>query len=219
MNIDKVLIIDFGSQVTKLIARRVRELGVYSEILNINHLKNIKNLESVKGIILSGGPASVTQKKYPKISKEIFLKKIPILGICYGLQLISKSFGGKVKNNKKKREFGRAKLFEKKKSVLTKNFFDKKITNVWMSHQDAVTNLPKGFNKIASTKNSALTIIENKNLNIYGIQFHPEITHTQNGKTLFYNFLYHICKIKKKWKIGLQKKRLNRSYKEKGKRK
>ena len=115
MNIDKVLIIDFGSQVTKLIARRVRELGVYSEILNINHLKNIKNLESVKGIILSGGPASVTQKKYPKISKEIFLKKIPILGICYGLQLISKSFGGKVKNNKKKREFGRAKLFEKKK--------------------------------------------------------------------------------------------------------
>ena len=208
MNIDKVLIIDFGSQVTKLIARRVRELGVYSEILNINHLKNIKNLESVKGIILSGGPASVTQKKYPKISKEILLKKIPILGICYGLQLISKSFGGKVKNNKKKREFGRAKLFEKKKSVLTKNFFDKKITNVWMSHQDAVTNLPKGFNKIASTKNSALTIIENKNLNIYGIQFHPEITHTQNGKTLFYNFLFHICKIKKKWKIGSQKKRL-----------
>ena len=208
MNIDKVLIIDFGSQVTKLIARRVRELGVYSEILNINHLKNIKNLESVKGIILSGGPASVTQKKYPKISKEILLKKIPILGICYGLQLISKSFGGKVKNNKKKREFGRAKLFEKKKSVLTKNFFDKKITNVWMSHQDAVTNLPKGFNKIASTKNSALTIIESKNLNIYGIQFHPEITHTQNGKTLFYNFLFHICKIKKKWKIGSQKKRL-----------
>ena len=76
-----------------------------------------------------------------------------------------------------------------------------------MSHQDAVTNLPKGFNKIASTKNSALTIIENKNLNIYGIQFHPEITHTQNGKTLFYNFLFHICKIKKKWKIGSQKKR------------
>ncbi|OUW74219.1 MAG: GMP synthase (glutamine-hydrolyzing) [Pelagibacteraceae bacterium TMED216] len=208
MIIDKVLIIDFGSQVTKLIARRIRDLGAYSEIINLKELKHIKDLQNVKGIILSGGPASVTKKKYPNIPKSIFLKKIPILGICYGLQLISKSFGGKVKNNKKKREFGRARLIEKKKSVLTKNFFKTNSINVWMSHQDAVINLPKGFVKIASTKDSALTIIENRKLDIYGIQFHPEITHTQNGNKLFHNFLFYICKIKKNWKIFSQKKRL-----------
>ena len=215
MIIDKVLIIDFGSQVTKLIARRIRDLGAYSEIINLKELKHIKDLQNVKGIILSGGPASVTKKKYPNIPKSIFLKKIPILGICYGLQLISKSFGGKVKNNKKKREFGRARLIEKKKSVLTKNFFKTNSINVWMSHQDAVINLPKGFVKIASTKDSALTIIENRKLDIYGIQFHPEITHTQNGNKLFHNFLFYICKIKKNWKIFSQKKKTYCPYKKK----
>ena len=120
---DKVLIIDFGSQVTKLIARRVRDLGAYSEVLTPNQIKNIKNFKEIKGIILSGGPSSVTQKKFQSIPRKIFFKNIPILGVCYGLQLIAKLFGGKIKSSKKKREFGRAVIFKKNDSLLTKNFF------------------------------------------------------------------------------------------------
>ena len=111
---EKILIIDFGSQVTKLIARRVRDLGVFSEIINPNNLKKIKNFDNIKGIILSGGPSTVTKSNFQTIPKNIFEKKIPILGICYGLQLIAKLFGGKIKSSKKKREFGRAFIFKKK---------------------------------------------------------------------------------------------------------
>ena len=159
---EKIIIIDFGSQVTKLIARRIRDFGVYSEILTINDLYKIKDYKQIKGIVLSGGPSTVTKKKYLKIPKEIFLKKIPILGICYGLQLIAKLFGGSIKSLRKKREFGRAILHKKKKSLLIKNFFNTKNKSVWMSHQDAVTKLPNGFKVIASTKDSKLTIIENR---------------------------------------------------------
>ena len=114
---EKIIIIDFGSQVTKLIARRIRELGVFSEIITIEDLKKIQNYEKIKGIILSGGPSTVTKKVFPKIPKDIFLKKIPILGICYGLQLITKLFGGSIKTLKSKREFGRA-ILSKKKNLL-----------------------------------------------------------------------------------------------------
>ena len=162
---ERIVIIDFGSQVTKLIARRIRDFGVFSEILTIDDLYKIKDYRGIKGIILSGGPSTVTKKKYLSIPKKIFLKKIPILGICYGLQLISKIFGGSIKSLKKKREFGRAILYKKKDSLLIKNFFNKKKQFVWMSHQDAVTKLPKGFKVIASTKNSKLTFIENKKEN------------------------------------------------------
>ena len=123
---DKVLIIDFGSQVTKLIARRVRELGVYSEIVTPIKLNKVKKFQNIKGIILSGGPSTVTSNKFQTVSKKIFEKKIPILGICYGLQLIAKLFGGKIKPSRKRREFGRAYLFKKKSSHLTKNFLNKK---------------------------------------------------------------------------------------------
>ena len=194
---EKILIIDFGSQVTKLIARRVRELGVFSEIITINQLNNIQDFDKIKGIILSGGPSTVTKKKFPSIPIEIFQKKIPILGICYGLQLISKLFRGSIKSSKKKREFGRAILIKKKSSLLTNNFFNSKNNQVWMSHQDAVTKLPKDFKVVASTKKSKFTIIENSKKRIYGIQFHPEVTHTINGKKIFSNFLFSICKIKK----------------------
>ena len=210
---EKILIVDFGSQVTKLIARRVRDLGVYSEIITIKQLSKINNFNEVKGLILSGGPSTVTKKKFPNISKKIFQKKIPILGICYGLQLISKIFNGTVKSLKKKREFGRAILVKKKSSLLTRNFF-KKNESVWMSHQDAVVKLPKGFIVIASTRESKFTIIENKLKNIYGIQFHPEVTHTHNGKKIFENFLFLICKIKIKWKVASEKKRLINEIKE-----
>ena len=158
---EKVLIIDFGSQVTKLIARRVRDLGIFSEIITPKEIKRVKDFNSIKGIILSGGPSTVTKEKFERVPIEIFSKKIPILGICYGLQLIAKLYGGKIKSSKRKREFGRAFIFKKRRSELTKNFFKNK-SSVWMSHEDAVVKLPKNFQVIAYTKDSRLTIIENK---------------------------------------------------------
>ena len=204
---DKIVIVDFGSQVTKLIARRVRDLGVYSEIMAPGDLSKLHKLDNIRGLILSGGPSTVTKKKFQSVPKKIFKNQIPILGICYGLQLIAKLFGGKIKSSKKNREFGRAFLYQKKKSLLTKNFFNSKKA-VWMSHEDAVVKIPRKFKIIASTKNSKLTIIENTKKKIYGVQFHPEITHTDNGKQIFKNFLFEICKIKKKWNITLQKKNI-----------
>ena len=205
---EKIIVIDFGSQVTKLIARRIRDLGVFSEIITIEDLYKIKNFQEIKGIILSGGPSTVTKKKLPRLPKEILLKKIPILGICYGHQLIAKLFGGSIKSSKKKREFGRATLFKKENSLLIKNFFSTKKKTVWMSHQDVVTKLPRGFKTIAYTNDSKFTIIENTKNKIYGIQFHPEVTHTENGVYLFKNFLFSICKIKKKWFIHSEQKRI-----------
>ena len=204
---EKVLIIDFGSQVTKLIARRVRDLGIFSEIITPKEIKRVKDFNSIRGIILSGGPSTVTKEKFERVPIEIFSKKIPILGICYGLQLIAKLYGGKIKSSKRKREFGRAFIFKKRYSELTKNFFKSK-SSVWMSHEDAVVKLPKNFQVIAYTKDSRLTIIENKKKKIYGVQFHPEITHTDNGKQIFKNFLFSICKIKKRWNVVSQKTKL-----------
>ena len=160
-NQDKVLIIDFGSQVTKLIARRIRELGVYSEILTPKEVIKFRNYKSVKGIIFSGGPSTVTKKRFQSVPKSIFFRNIPILGICYGLQLIAKLHGGKIRSSKKRREFGRAIILKKRKSLLTKNFF-KGSNSVWMSHEDAVIKLPKKFQAVASTNSSKFTIIENK---------------------------------------------------------
>ena len=210
---EKIIIIDFGSQVTKLIARRIRELGVYSEIITPNDLKKNYKYINVKGIILSGGPSSVRRKNFQTVPKNLFKKQIPILGICYGLQLIAKIFGGKIKKSNKRREFGRAFLYKKKSSFLTKNYLKKKKL-VWMSHEDAVTSLPKNFTNIAFTKDSKLTIIENSKDKIYGIQFHPEVTHTDNGKQIFKNFLFSICKIKKKWSVISQKKKLIKEIRE-----
>ena len=136
------------------------------------------------------------------------------MGICYGLQLISKIFGGKIKASKKRREFGRAYLFKKRSSLLIKSFLSSKKL-VWMSHEDAVVKLPKNFITIASTRDSKLAIIENKRKKIYGVQFHPEVTHTDNGKQIFKNFLFLICKLKKNWSIKFQKKRLIKEIKKK----
>ena len=204
---NKILIIDFGSQVTKLIARRVRELGVFSEIIPSKELYKIKNFSNIKGFIFSGGPSTVTKKQFQSVPPEIFKKKIPILGICYGLQLIAKLFGGKIKPSKKKREFGRAILFKRRSSLLINKYLNT-TKSVWMSHEDAVVKLPKNFKVIASTKDSKLTVIENRKDKIYGVQFHPEVTHTDNGKQLFKNFLFLICKIEKKWSVVSQKDRL-----------
>ena len=122
-NKEKIIIIDFGSQVTKLIARRIRDLGVFSEILTIKEFNKIKNFKSIKGIILSGGPSTVTKKNFLKIPKNIMLNKIPILGICYGLQLITKLLGGKIKTSKKKKRIRQSFPFQKEKIFINKKFF------------------------------------------------------------------------------------------------
>ena len=212
-NREKILIIDFGSQVTKLIARRIRELGVYSEILTLAEVEKLKKFNSIKGIILSGGPSTVTQKTFPNIPKYIFNANIPILGICYGLQLITMNFGGVVRGGNKKREFGRAILKKEKKSLLFNNLFKKKHCIVWMSHQDTVHKIPRGFKKIGSTKNSIFTAIENQKKKIYGLQFHPEVTHTPDGKIIIKNFVLNICNAKKQWRIKNEQKNIIRKIK------
>ena len=162
INLNKILIIDFGSQFTQLIARRIRELGVFSEIISHKKIKNRNITNSVKGIILSGGPLNVYQIDNYSFDKKILEKKIPILGICFGHQILSKLNGGRVKQSKF-REFGLANIYKRGESALTKNFFNKKNTNkVWMSHADHVSKLPKNFRVIGSSQNSKFAIIENK---------------------------------------------------------
>ena len=207
-NLNKILIIDFGSQFTQLIARRIRESGVYSEIISHKKVKS-KNIDnSIKGIILSGGPLNVYQINKYSFDKRIIENQIPVLGICFGHQILSKLNGGRVKQSKY-REFGLANIRKKRESILTKNFFNKKnINKVWMSHADQVSKLPKNFNVIASSQNSKFAIIENKKKNFYGVQFHPEVTHTENGKKLINNFIFLICKIKRNWSSKDQKIKL-----------
>ena len=207
MSLKKILIIDFGSQFTQLIARRVRELGVYSEIISHKKKINFSN-KDVIGIILSGGPLNVYQTKKVSFDKKILNQDIPVLGICFGHQIISKELGGKVKKSKF-REFGLVNIKKNKESVLTRNFFNKDgKNNVWMSHSDQVTKLPKNFEKVASSTNSKFCIIQNKYKKFYGIQFHPEVTHTHNGIKLIKNFLFSICKSKKNWSSKKQKEKI-----------
>ena len=214
-NLNKIIIIDFGSQFTQLIARRIRELGVFSEI--ISHKKvSIKKLEkdSIKGVILSGGPLNVYQKDKFSFDKQILKLGIPILGICFGHQILSQKLGGKVKKSKH-REFGLAKIHKKSNSPLIKNFFNKKNKNdVWMSHADQVSKMPKNFRVIASSRYSKLTIIEDPKNKFYGVQFHPEVTHTDKGKILLKNYLFSICKIKRNWSSKNQKLKLIQEIKD-----
>ena len=207
-NLDKILIVDFGSQFTQLIARRIRELGVFSEIVSHKKIKNKDINSSIRGIILSGGPLNVDEINKYSFDKKIINKGVPILGICFGHQMLSKLNGGKVKQSKH-REFGLANIYKKKESLLIKSFFNnKKINKVWMSHADQVSKLPKTFNVIASSQNSKYAIIENKIKRFYGVQFHPEVTHTENGKKLISNFIFLICKIRRNWSSRDQKIKL-----------
>ena len=207
-SLNKILIIDFGSQFTQLVARRIRELGVFSEIVSHKKIKNSNIDKSIKGIILSGGPLNVYEINKYSFDKRIIENGLPVLGICFGHQILSKLNGGKVKQSKH-REFGLANIYKKKESLLIKNFFNnKKINKVWMSHADQVSKLPKNFTVIASTQNSRFAIIENKLKNFYGVQFHPEVTHTENGKKLISNFIFLVCKIKRNWSSKDQKIKL-----------
>ncbi|MEO0090418.1 MAG: glutamine-hydrolyzing GMP synthase [candidate division WOR-3 bacterium] len=194
--VDKILILDFGGQYTHLISRRIRELGVYTEILpgNISFSKIAKN--NFKGIILSGGPSSVYKKDSPKVDKEILKKGIPILGICYGHQLIAYLLGGKIEKGKAG-EYGLTELRIIKRSPLFEGLAKKEI--VWMNHRDVVKTLPKDFEIIAETEYSKIAAYQNLEKKIFGVQFHPEVSHTKKGKEILKNFVFKICQVKKEW--------------------
>jgi len=192
----KVLILDFGSQYTQLIARRVRELNIYSLIKSYNI--SIQEIITIKpdAIILSGGPASVKDYGSPRVDTKIFDLKIPILGICYGLQLISYLKGSEILSSKSK-EYGAASLKIIKDDILFDNL--NKEFKVWMSHGDVVNSLGDGFIKLASTQDLEYAVIKSNDSLIYGMQFHPEVYHTENGTKLLYNFLVKIAKLKTDW--------------------
>ena len=196
---DRIIIIDFGSQYTQLIARRVREIGVYSEVispsLSLNRIIEMNPL----GIILSGGPETVTSNTAPKVDNNLFSLGIPILGICYGMQTSAKELGGEV-STADIREFGHASISLANNSALFEGVdLNEGLLDVWMSHGDKVTVLPKGFQIIASSKNCSIAGFQNINQNIYGLQFHPEVTHTNQGKKILSNFLFNICDCSKNW--------------------
>ena len=200
---DKILIIDFGSQVTQLIARRVRESGVYSEIKPFNTV-NSDEIYSFrpKGIILSGGPASVTNQSTPRAPDEIFSMGIPILGICYGQQTMVEQLGGNVTNSEEK-EFGRAELSISDNCDLFNGIFalgEKK--QVWMSHGDRVTKLPEAFKVVGSSKNAPYAAIADDNRKFYGLQFHPEVVHTPEGAQIIKNFTHKISGCNGTWNMS-----------------
>lgn len=197
-NQETILIIDFGSQYTQLIARRIRESFVYCEIHSHKiSIEKIKELEPA-GIILSGGPMSVNENDSPDIDFEILNLGIPVLGICYGLQLICKKFNGKVESAKDK-EYGKSILHIKDiENPLFQNVSDNSV--VWMSHGDYLTEPPKEFIITASSEHSPICALFNKEKNIYGVQFHPEVVHSQEGNKILKNFLFNICKCSGGWK-------------------
>ncbi len=195
---EEILILDFGSQYTQLIARRVRELGVYSEIYPFNiALDEIKKI-APKGIILSGGPSSVLSPDAPTISMEIYELGIPILGICYGMQLTSKLFGGIVEKSIY-REYGKSVIKIVKDSPLFDGVKNESI--VWMSHGDSVLKLPEGFEKIAASNDCEFVAAQNLSKQIYLVQFHPEVVHTEEGKKMLSNFVFKISKANANWNM------------------
>lgn len=193
---ENILVLDFGSQYTQLIARRVRELGVYSEIKPFNtSINEIKEL-SPSAIIFSGGPSSVWDKDSPKTDPNILSLDIPVLGICYGMQLIVQSLGGKVEKSDK-REYGPATITTNKTDDLFTDI--PKTTDVWMSHSDKVLEIPDDFISVAFTDNTSVAVIKSKTQNIYGTQFHPEVIHTPLGKKILSNFIYKISGCRGLW--------------------
>jgi len=197
-----ILILDFGSQVTKLIARRIREFGVFSQIIPFDSLsKSFFSKNNVKGIIFSGGPRSVENKKSPKPPTFVYELKLPILGICYGLQLICKHFNGTVKPSMD-REFGKKEISVLKNSRLIDGTYSKKKKyQVWMSHSDTIDHLPVNFENVASSNNCKSAIVQNTKKSLFGVQFHPEVVHTPHGNELLKNFVLKICSCKPDWNM------------------
>lgn len=195
-NLEKIVILDFGSQYTQLIARKVRECGVFAEIYPYNITEEKLREISPKGIILSGGPSSVYADEAPHPVFDIFSYGVPILGICYGLQLIAFKLGGSV-DKAAHREYGRAELITNSQNPLFEGISAN--STVWMSHGDALTKLPDNFEIIAHTLNAPICAIHSPERNIWGVQFHPEVHHSTEGKKILDNFLRNICGLKDSW--------------------
>lgn len=198
---EKILILDFGSQFTQLIARRIREANIYCEIHPFSiTLEQIREFNP-KGIIFSGGPNSVYDKDAPTLDKAVFDIGVPILGVCYGMQLISHLLGGSVKACEK-REYGFTEIELVNDSVLFKSFDMQDDHTVWMSHGDSIEQAPEGFEIVASSQNTKYAAMQNVAKNIYAIQFHPEVEHTQNGFVIIKNFLIEICGCEGRWNMA-----------------
>ncbi len=191
-----ILILDFGSQYTQLIARRVREMHVYCEIHPCNVAFEKLKVRNIKGIILSGGPASVLEPGAPDADHRFFDLKIPVLGVCYGMQLVGRHFGGCLVRSES-REYGRAIVEADVSTALFHNLPAK--STVWMSHGDTIKTLPPGFVVTASTSDVAVAAMDNEAAAIYCLQFHPEVVHTEHGRTILHNFLFDICHISGDW--------------------
>jgi GMP synthase (glutamine-hydrolysing) len=198
---DKIIIIDFGSQVTQLIARRVREMGVYSELVPFHTPLAEIVRKNPKAVILSGGPASVTEENSPRAPDGIFALGIPVLGICYGLQTMSVQLGGTV-TPCPQREFGRARVTRGAHSPLMDNIFDGDAAEVWMSHGDSVTAPPPGFITVASSDTCTYAVIADEKRKLYGVQFHPEVVHTPKGAEIIRNFVINIAGCRNDWTMG-----------------
>ncbi len=193
---DIILVLDFGSQYTQLVARRIRENKVFSQIVPFNITPDQVREMGAKGLVFSGGPMSVYDKDAPQPNKELLKMGLPILGICYGMQVLTYMMGGKV-NKCKDREYGRAELFVDS----NKDLFSNLPTNLtcWMSHGDEIAQLPPGFEKIAHTLNNNCAAMANRTRKIYGVQFHPEVVHTQRGVNILQNFVLGVCSCLPRW--------------------
>lgn len=197
---DKIIVLDYGSQYNQLLVRRVRELGVYSELWsNKTPLEKIKNDSNIKGIILSGSPHCVNDEGAPLIDKEFFNLNIPVLGVCYGMQMMAKVLGGEVVTGESG-EFGLTDVQTSTDSLLTQGLEARQI--LWMSHNDKVTKLPKDFEPLASTDTTEFAAMKHKVLPLYGVQYHPEVQHSVNGQTILNNFIEHVCHAKKEYTMS-----------------
>lgn len=197
---DRILVLDFGSQYTQLIARRIREAQVYSQILPCTVPLATILAYRPQGIVLSGGPSSVYDKKAPTVAKELFDQGVPILGICYGMQLVTHLSGGAVMKSTH-REYGRADLIIDEAEGLFKGVGQNGSTAVWMSHGDRIDRIPPGFRPIAHTSNSPVAAMkrDDDQRRVYCLQFHPEVAHTPEGATILRNFVYEICRCRPTW--------------------
>jgi len=196
----KIVILDFGSQYTQVIARRVRECRVYSEILpHTTKVSEIVADGSVRGIILSGGPASVYAPKAPRVDPALYALGIPVLGICYGMQLLTRDLGGSVARSTH-REYGQGRLSVTRATPLFRGLG--KTLDVWNSHGDRIERLPRGFHAVGRTENAPHAVIADPKHRIYGMQFHPEVHHTPKGKAIIRNFLHGICGCASDWTMG-----------------
>ena len=199
VNQERVLVLDFGSQYSQLIARRVRELNVYCEIVRHNITAEQIRKHQPRGLILSGGPSSVYEENAPKCDPELFQMELPILGICYGMQLACDALGGQV-SNAPAREYGRARLHIDDSVGLLSNVTPE--TDVWMSHGDQVSEVSDNFLSLAHTQTCPVAAVKHKSLPVFGLQFHPEVTHTPEGGKVLSNFLIDVCGCSGSWKLG-----------------